>query len=105
MSHIRIYTIADYFGMSDLKTYCRQGTQDVLHVYWDDEELDLADALEEAFISTPEGDCGIRSVLVDTLKDHPGLWVNEGDVQDWLDDNPKVREEVDPDPDTLVLKS
>ena len=94
-SHIRIYAIADYFGMTDLKTYARQGTLDVLHVYWDTKELELAGALEEAFTSTPEDDRGIKDVLVDILKEHPGLWMDEGAVKDWLDDNPNVRERVE----------
>ncbi|KAF1848766.1 uncharacterized protein K460DRAFT_277210 [Cucurbitaria berberidis CBS 394.84] len=97
MMHICIYAIADYLGMAALKTYAYQGATDVLHVYWDDEELELADALEEAFTSTPEDDRCIRDVLISTLKEHPGLWVDEGNVHEWLNDNPKELEEVESD--------
>ena len=97
MPHVRIYAIADYLGMAALKNYARQGTLDVLHVYWDAEELELADALEEAFTNTPEDDRGIRDVLMNILREHPGFWVDEGSVQDWLDDNPEAAEKVDYD--------
>ncbi|KAI4945221.1 hypothetical protein J4E91_008200 [Alternaria rosae] len=92
--HVRIYTVADYFDMHDLKTFARQGVIDVLHVYWQYEGLDLADALEEAFTSTPDDDKGIRDVLVDAMKMHPGLVVDEGDVEEWLEDHPEVQARV-----------
>jgi hypothetical protein len=92
--HVHVYTVADYFDMADLKTYARQGVVDVLHVYWQYKGLDLADALEEAFMSTPDDDVGIRDVLVNAMKEHPGLVVDEGDVEDWLEDHPEVRERV-----------
>jgi hypothetical protein len=92
--HVRIYTVADYFDMNDLKTYARRGTMDVLHVYWNYEELELADALEEAFTATPDDDAGIRDVLVDLLKEHPGLSVDDGEVQGWLEEHLEVWERV-----------
>jgi hypothetical protein len=91
---VHVYTVADYFDMDDLKIYARQGVADILHVYWQYKGLDLADALEEAFTSTPDEDTGIRDVLVDAMKDHPGLVVDEGDVEDWLEEHPEVRERV-----------
>jgi hypothetical protein len=92
--HVRIYTVADYFDMHELKAFARQGVVDVLHVYWQYEGLDLADALEEAFTATPEEDKGIRDVLVEALKMHPGLVVDEGDVEEWLEEHPEVKERV-----------
>ena len=92
--HVRIYTVADYFDMLDLKAFARQGVIDVLHVYWQYEGLDLADALEEAFTSTLDDDKGIRDVLVDAMKIHPGLVVDEGDVEEWLEDHPEVKARV-----------
>jgi hypothetical protein len=92
--HVRIYTVADYFNMNDMKTYVRQGMTDVLHVYWKYPELELANALEEAFTATPDEDAGIRDVLVGLLKEHPGLSVDEGEVQVWLEEHPEVQERV-----------
>jgi hypothetical protein len=97
LPHIRIYAIADYFDMSKLKTFARQGVIDVLHVYWGDEELNWYDALEEVFSNTPDVDRGLRQVLVDVLKAHPGVWVDDGAVGFWLDDHPDVLEQVDYD--------
>jgi hypothetical protein len=77
---------------------------DVLHVYWQYKGLDLADALEEAFTSTPDDDTGIRDVLVDAMKEHPGLVVDEGDVEDWLEEHPEVRERVNWDDYMKPLK-
>ncbi|KAI4659443.1 uncharacterized protein J4E78_005871 [Alternaria triticimaculans] len=94
LKHVRIYTVADYFDMHDLKAFARQGVIDVLHVYWQYEGLDLADALEEAFTSTLDDDKGIRDVLVDAMKMHPGLVVDEGDVEEWLEDHPEVKARV-----------
>lgn len=76
--------------MQRLKTYAQKGVEDVLHVYWQSENLELADALEEAFTATPDDDSGIRDVLVGALKEHPGLVVDEGEVRAWLDENPTV---------------
>lgn len=95
LPHIRIYAIGDYFDIPDLKLFAQRCTQEVLHVYWADEELELADALEEAFTSTPDEDRGVRDALVGVLKEHPGLWVDDGDVSDWLSNNPKVMDEVE----------
>jgi hypothetical protein len=93
--HVRIYTVADYFDMNNLKTYARQGMTNVLHVYWKcPEELELANALEEAFTATPDEDAGIRDVLIGLLKAHPGLSVDEGEVQMWLEEHPEVYEKV-----------
>jgi hypothetical protein len=94
LMHVHVYTVADYFDMSDLKIYARQGVEDVLHVYWQDKDLDLAGALEEAFTATPGDDAGIRDVLVNAMKEHPGLVVDEGDVEDWMEEHPEVRERV-----------
>ena len=102
--HVHVYTVADYFDMDDLKIYARQGVVDVLHVYWQYKGLDLADALEEAFTSTPDDDTGIRDVLVDAMKEHPGLVVDEGDVEDWLEEHPEVRERVNWDDYMKPLK-
>ena len=92
--HVRIYTVADYFDMNDLKSYARQGMSDVVHVYWKYKGLELADALEEAFTATPDEDAGIRDVLVGLLKEHPGLSIDEGEVQVWLEEHPEVRDRV-----------
>ncbi|XP_014559606.1 hypothetical protein COCVIDRAFT_24074 [Bipolaris victoriae FI3] len=94
LMHVRIYTVADYLDMFDLKSYAQQGVEDVLHVYWQDESLELADALEEAFTATPDDDRGMRDVMVTALKEHPGLAVDVGDVRAWLDANPDVDESV-----------
>ncbi|CAN9468359.1 unnamed protein product [Alternaria alternata] len=102
--HVHVYTVADYFDMDDLKIHARQGVVDVLHVYWQYKGLDLADALEEAFTSTPDDDTGIRDVLVDAMKEHPGLVVDEGDVEDWLEEHPEVRERVNWDDYMKPLK-
>ncbi|KAG9185984.1 hypothetical protein G6011_02540 [Alternaria panax] len=92
--HVHVYTVADYFDMEDLKKYARKGVVDVLHVYWQYKGLKLADALEEAFTSTPDDDTGIRDLLVDAMVEHPGLVVDEGDVEDWLEEHPEVRDRV-----------
>lgn len=94
LMHVRIYTVADYLGMSDLKLYAQQGVVDVLHVYWQNEDVGLADALEEAFTATPDDDRGMRDVFIDALKEHPGLVVDRGDVREWLDEHPDVDESV-----------
>ena len=94
LMHVRIYTVADYLGMSDLKSYAQQGVVDVLHVYWQSKDLELMDALEEAFTATPDDDRGMRDVLVNALKEHPGLVVDRGNVREWLDENPDVDESV-----------
>jgi hypothetical protein len=95
LPHVRIYAIADYMHMGDLKTFVRQCVMDVLHVYWSDEELEWVDALDEAFSNTPAEDRGLRQVLVDCLKAHPGVWVDDGDVGFFLDDNFDILDEVD----------
>jgi hypothetical protein len=95
LPHIRIYGMADYFHMDDLKTFARQCVIDVLHVYWGD--VEWVDALDEAFSNTPEEDRGLRQVLVDVLKAHPGVWVDDGDVGYFLDDNFDILDEVDAD--------
>lgn len=84
--------------MPALKEYARKATRDVLHVCWNEceGELALAEALEDAFAGTPDEDRGVRDALVETLKEHPGLWVDEGAVAEWLDGHEDVREEVDP---------
>ena len=97
LQHIRIYAIADYFGMFELKKYARAGAGYVLHTHWDEDDLDLADALEEGFYNTPEEDRGIRQMLVAMLRLHPSLWVDEGDAATWLHENPEVLEKVEYD--------
>jgi hypothetical protein len=92
--HVRIYTVADYFDMNDLKTYARQGMLEVLHVYWKYPELELANVLDEAFTATPDEDASIRDVLIGLLREHPGLSVDEGEVQMWLEEHPEVQERV-----------
>lgn len=92
--HVRIYTVADYFDMFGLKEYARQGVLDVLHVYWQDQRLRLADVLDETFTATPDGDVGVRDVLIEVLKEHPGLVVDGGEVRRWLDENPTVNGRV-----------
>jgi hypothetical protein len=94
LMHVRIYTVADYLDMFELKAYARQGVMNVLHVHWQDKGLELADALEEAFTATPDDDKGMRDVFVEALKEHPGLVVDRGDVREWLDANPDVDESV-----------
>lgn len=94
LMHVHIYTVADYLDMFVLKSYAQQGVQDVLHVYWQDESLELVDALEEAFTATPDDDRGMRDTFVDALKEHPGLAVDVGVVRAWLDANPDVDESV-----------
>jgi hypothetical protein len=36
-------------------------------------------------------------VLVHTLRAHPGLWVDEGDVRTWLEAHPEAMKRVDHD--------
>ena len=86
--------MADYFDMFGLKEYARQGVLDVLHVYWQDQRLRLADVLDETFTATPDGDVGVRDVLIEVLKEHPGLVVDGGEVRRWLDENPTVNGRV-----------
>ena len=95
LGHIRIYSLADYFCMADLKSFARQQIMIVLHVHWNDDKLPLRDALEEAFSTTPDRDRGLRDVLILLLKTHPSLWVDDGDVNTWLNDHELVLEEVD----------
>lgn len=97
LPHVRLYALADYFGMPESKAFARQGVMDVLHVYLGDEELNWADALEEVFSSTPDVDRGLRQVLIDIMKAHPGVWVDDGAVGFWLDDHSDVLEQVDCD--------
>ncbi|KAF1836371.1 hypothetical protein BDW02DRAFT_596485 [Decorospora gaudefroyi] len=93
--HVRIYTVADYLCMSDLKSYARQGVVDVLHVHWMEEGLlQWGLVLDKVFLETPESDRGVRDVLVGVLRDHPGLSVDEGEVRDWLEEHPEVAERV-----------
>ncbi|EDU41561.1 BTB POZ domain protein [Pyrenophora tritici-repentis] len=95
LQHVRIYTLADYFGMELLKVFARQGVKDVLHVYWQCETLELVDALEEAFTATPDDDKGLKDVFVSVLKEHPGLVIDEdGEVAVWLSKYPEVGDEV-----------
>ena len=81
--------------MDDLKGYAQKKVEQVLHVHWSDAGLDLPEALDLAFKNTVDEDRGIRKVLVDTLTAHISLWVDEGEVQDWLEDNPDVMAEVE----------
>lgn len=94
LQHVEIYTLADYFRIDDLKEYALEKVKAVLHVYWLHNKLQLAEALEEAFTSTPEHDMGVRRCLTGILKEHPGLWIDEGDVNDWLNNSPLVLDEV-----------
>lgn len=95
LPHIHIYALADYFDMEDLKGFAGQGVMDVLHVYWNDKKIKLRNALDLAFTTTPDEDLGVRQPLIDILFAHPGLWVDDGDVRSWLEDNADVFEEVD----------
>ncbi|KAF2823006.1 hypothetical protein CC86DRAFT_75073 [Ophiobolus disseminans] len=95
LAHIHVYSIADYFGMRTLMAFAQQKVVEVLHVHWQDDKLQLKNALEKAFSNTPEYNRGLRQVLIDVLKAHPGLWVDDGDVRSWLDAHLRVREEVD----------
>lgn len=95
LPHICVYAIADYLDMPSLKAFARQGVINILHVCWNDARLDIKAALEMAFSNTPDGDRGLRQVLVDTLVGHPSLWVDDGGVGYWLDEHPEVLNEVD----------
>lgn len=66
-------------GCAGLKDVARTGVEDVLHVYWRDE------GLERVFTSTPEGDCGLRRVLVRVLQEHPGVWLDGGGIEEWVE--------------------
>lgn len=94
IQHVQMYTLSDYFDIAGLKEYALEGIEAVLHVYWIDDDLQLVDALEDAFTCTPDDDRGVRECLIKILSEHPGLWVDEGDVNDWLNRNPDVLEEV-----------
>jgi hypothetical protein len=95
LTHIYVYALGDYLGMPKLKEFARNGVLDVLHVHWNDKDLKLAEALNEAFSSTLDRDLGIRKALVKTLRAHPGLWVDDGDIKTWLEAHPDVLEKVE----------
>jgi hypothetical protein len=94
LSHIRIYKLADYLMMDELKMFVRDKVIEVLHVHWQDKSLGLDVALLEAFSNTPDDDSGLREPLKDILKEHFSLWSNEGSVLSWLEAHPKVFKEV-----------
>jgi hypothetical protein len=95
LPHINVYGLADYLDMPKLKMFARCQAYYVLHVYWKDPNVAFKDALDLAFANTPDHDLGIRRLLIDTLDAHPGLWVDNCDVGDWLDEHPGVLDEVD----------
>lgn len=93
--HIELYGLADYLDMDDLKEYAQKKVEQVLHVHWSDAGLDLPEALDLAFNNTVDEYRGIQKVLVDKLTAHISLWVDEGEVRDWLEGNPDVMAEVE----------
>jgi hypothetical protein len=95
LPHIKIYGLADYLDMPKLKHFARLQAYYVCHVHWKSDQLQLKDALDLAFSNTPDHDMGMRRPLIDTLNAHPSLWVDDGEVRDWLNKHPGVLEKVD----------
>lgn len=92
--HVRIYILADYLRMDALKDFVRARVVEVLHVFWKDMALGLAEALEDAFSNTVDGDVGLRQPLIEILKEHYSLWSEPDSVRAWLEAHPRVFEKV-----------
>jgi hypothetical protein len=95
LPHVNVYGLADYLVMPKLKHFAKCEAYHILHVYWKDPYVNFGDALVLAFSNTPDHDLGLRRLLIDTLNAHPGLWVDDGEVGDWLDEHPGVLDQVD----------
>ncbi|KAH6203603.1 hypothetical protein HBI42_188890 [Parastagonospora nodorum] len=106
LPHIEIYGLADYLDMENMKNYAQKKVEEVLHVHWSDAGLGFTEALDLAFSNTMDSDGGIRKILINALTAHIGLWVDEGEVRHWLEDNPNVMAEVEAgeDKEPYVLK-
>jgi len=97
LTHIRIFKLADYLMMEDLKKFVCERVVEVLHVYWQHRDLSLSVALEEAFTDTLDGEMGLRQPLIDILKEHYTLWSDKGSIRSWLKAHPQVFKVVYPD--------
>ena len=69
--HAQIYALADKYGIHDLKDLAREKFADAASNAWDDSGFPLA--VQTVYSSTPEGDDGLRDVVVDTLSRHREL--------------------------------
>ncbi|KAF2023836.1 hypothetical protein EK21DRAFT_18394, partial [Setomelanomma holmii] len=83
LHHVQVYRAGDYFEMADLKQSALQEFLGVLHLHWDNEDLGWINAMEAVFTNflDEDDDCELERALYDTLMEHPGLWVDDGDIR------------------------
>jgi len=66
--HSRMYGIADFYQIQDLKDLAKQNFQNNISVGW--ASPSLAEALHIVFHSTPSTDRGLRDIVISTLGEH-----------------------------------
>jgi hypothetical protein len=69
--HTKIYEIADKYDVHGLKDLAREKFLRASAEFWDSEEF--APAAHYAFSTTPEGDKGLRDVIINIISKHMAL--------------------------------
>lgn len=66
--NIKVYQIADKYGIPKLKYQAQKSFEKILQTCWSMDDFPLA--IEEVYDTTPEGDRGLRDPIVDIAREH-----------------------------------
>jgi len=77
LTHARVYTLADKYGIPGLKSLAKHKFERQMACYYDSPEF--ADAVEEVYTTTIDTDRGLRNVVLQAFRSHPRL-ANTQDV-------------------------
>ncbi|KAL1310724.1 hypothetical protein AAFC00_000979 [Neodothiora populina] len=71
LTHIRVYALAEKYGVSALKDLAKRKFECQMACFYDSPEF--ADAVEEVYCSTIDSDRGLRDVVLQAFRSHPQL--------------------------------
>lgn len=69
--HAQMYEIADKYGVVGLKELAKVKFHVACNRFWDDQEFSIA--AHHAYVSTPDEDKGLRSVVCKIISQHMSL--------------------------------
>lgn len=86
-----MYDIAEKYGVPGLKDLAKKKFSLACGVFWD--SVEVAEAAEHVFTTTPEEDKGLRKYVVETLSAHREI-VTKAGIKTFLQKRPELMYEL-----------
>ncbi|KAF2104551.1 hypothetical protein NA57DRAFT_51371 [Rhizodiscina lignyota] len=91
VTHCKVYAIAEKYGIAGLKSLARAKFGSQMAVHFNSHEF--ADAIQDVYDTTVDGDRGLRDVVIQTFREHPEL-AHRKDVEYAVKDTPGLAWEL-----------